>query len=157
MPKRALELQKLCSNPHTPHPTTYHNSEALLGKGNFASVYLVRRVASDAQILESQPGAGAERKVVKVLGEANLWEMHVSAHLRGVLPADARSSFTWFDGVVALKDGTWLTSEYKAQASLQDVINAHRKANKKLDEVLSAPSPEPHGQHDARWCWPRAA
>lgn len=114
---------------------TWH-CEAILGKGNFASVYLLRRVLKASQLLDDlDGGASSERKVIKILGEANLWEMHVSAHLRSVLPQAARSSFIWFDGVVALKDGTWLVSEYKAQSSLQDVINAYRKANKKMDEV----------------------
>ena len=123
---------------HSPVSDTWH-CEALLGKGNFASVYLLRRVLKEDELLASLPGgaswSASQRKVVKILGEPNLWEMHVSAHLHCTLPDAARSSFVWFDSVVALKDGTWLVSEYKAQSSLQDVINVYRKANKKMDEV----------------------
>lgn len=73
---------------------------------------------------------------MKVLAEPTLWEMHVSWVLQTALPQEAKSTFTAFESVVALKDSTWLLSEFKGQSSLQQVINAYRKANKKMDEPL---------------------
>jgi hypothetical protein len=55
-----------------------------------------------------------------MLGEPNsVWEMHVSNVLQNSLQEEAKSSFLRVDNVVALKDATWLVSEYKSQSSLQ--------------------------------------
>ena len=106
--------------------------EAVLGKGNFASVYLLRQIQKDVE----EAAGLMERRVLKVLGAPNVWEMHVSSKLKSLLPPQARSSFTSFDSLVALKDGAWLVSKYKGQASLQQAINAYRKANKKMEEAV---------------------
>ena len=47
--------------------------------------------------------------------------------------SDLRSENESLESSIEEKEG--LVSEYKAQSSLQDVINAYRKANKKMDEV----------------------
>ena len=103
-----------------------------MGKGNFASVYLLRQIHKGVE----EAAGLMERRVLKVLGAPNVWEMYVSSKLKSLLPPQARSSFTSFDSLVALKDGAWLISKYKGQASLQQAINAYRKANKKMEEAV---------------------
>lgn len=106
----------------------------LLGKGNWASVYLLRRVQTSGNLLSGLDDN--ERLAMKVLGQANLWEMHVSSALQAALKEEAKSTFIKFESVVNMKDSTWLLSEFKAQSSLHQVINVYRKANKTMDEPL---------------------
>ena len=64
------------------------------GKGNWASVYLLRRVQTGAHLLaglgEKASSAAPPRQVLKVLGEANVWEMHVSSLLYRTVAEEAK-------------------------------------------------------------------
>lgn len=99
--------------------------ERLLGKGNWASVYMLRRVKTSGDLLsglDDVADSQLQRIALKVLGEANVWEMYVSSALQSALKDTAKSTFTKFESVVDMKHGTWLLSGYKAQSSLQQVL-----------------------------------
>jgi hypothetical protein len=72
----------------------HHHHHHHQGKGNWASVYLVRRVQTGADLLaglgEEDTGATPARQVLKVLGEANVWEMHVSSLLYRTVAEEAK-------------------------------------------------------------------
>ena len=108
--------------------------DALLGKGHWAGVYLLRKMqlAGGLDATLSQTA----HKALKVVSAPNVWELHVSNTLHRALAPAARSSFLRLESCVAYKDSTWLVSTYKRQVSLQDVINCYRKANKKMEETL---------------------
>ena len=78
----------------------------MLGKGNWASVYLLSRVLTGGDLLSDLEACGnaTQGKALKVLGGGNLWEMYVSKVLQNSLPEEAKSSFLKVDIVVAFKD-----------------------------------------------------
>jgi hypothetical protein len=64
------------------------------GKGNWASVYLLRRMQTGADLLagldEADSSAATSHKVLKVLDVANVWEMHVSSLLHRTVAEKAK-------------------------------------------------------------------